>query len=77
MDYVITDSMTYVLHYFVVLCFILSSYDCVKRCENINFMLQSLNFEFNYKHLYHFLNLHLFCDGEVSTTKKTNFELLI
>ena len=33
-------------------------------------MLQSLNFEFNYKHLYHFLNLHLFCDGEVSTTKK-------
>ena len=69
MDYVITDSMTYVLHIFVVLCFILSSYDCVKRCENINFMLQSLNFEFNYKHLYHLINLHLFCDGEVSTTK--------
>ena len=62
--------MTYVLHNLVVLCFILSSYDCVRRCENINFMLQSLNFEFNYKHLYLFLNLHLFCDGEVSTTKK-------
>ena len=66
-DYVITDSMAYVLHYFVILCFTLRSYNCVKRCGNINFMLQSLNFEFNYKHLYHFLNLHLFSDGEEST----------
>ena len=60
---------TYVLHYLVLLCFTLRSYNCVKRCGNINFMLQSLNFEFNYKHLYHFVNLHLFSDGEESTTK--------
>ena len=60
--------MAYVLHYFVILCFTLRSYNCVKRRGNINFMLQSLNFEFNYKHLYHFLNLHLFSDGEESIT---------
>ena len=60
--------MAYVLHYFVILCFTLRPFNCVKRRGNINLMLQSLNFEFNYKHLNHFLNLHLFSDGEESTT---------